>query len=209
MNRQDDAHDALRARIAATDPFASGAGPEVDDSSVEVYMSQLRSTPDTPAQGTPARRWPYAAAAVLLVGGGAGVALANRPGADLTAANGASSSAQPPLALQLPADGAARKCAMVTAELLRDNADGAFSGSVTSIAGGRATLAVDHWYAGADRRATVSVAVPADDLTALIGAPDFTVGERFLVATSGPEVLVCAMTAPYTAELAGMYESAF
>lgn len=209
MNRPDDAHEALRARIAATDPFASGAGPEVDNSSVEVYMSQLRSTPDTPAQRTASRRWAYAAAAVLLVGAGVGVALANRPGADLTATTGAAPSAQPPLALQLPADGAARKCAMVTAEVLRDNADGGFSGSVTSIAGGRATLAVDHWYAGTDRRATVSVAVPAADLTALIGAPDFTVGERFLVATSGPDVLVCAMTAPYSAELAGIYESAF
>ena len=209
MNRQDDAVEALRSRIVASDPFASGVGPGVDDSSVEVYMSQIRSIPDSGGPRAGSRRWLAAAAAVVLAGAGIGVALANRPIDDLAERAETSSSTQPPLSLTLSADGAARKCAMVTADLLRDNADGAFSGSVTAIGGGRATLAVDHWYAGADRRDTVSVAVPSADLTALIGAPDFRVGERFLVATSGTDVLVCAMTAPYTADLAGIYESAF
>jgi hypothetical protein len=99
------------------------------------------------------------------------------------------------------------RCMVITADLLR-NQTLAFDGSVTGIAGGVATLEVTTWYAGGDTD-VVEVNAPAADLTRVIGAPQFEVGERYLVAATDEKVAVCGMSATYSEELAALYAEAF
>ncbi len=48
------------------------------------------------------------------------------------------------------------------------------------------------------------------DLTALIGAPQFETGDRYLVAgTADGDVMVCGFSGPYDDRLAKLYAEAF
>ena len=96
---------------------------------------------------------------------------------------------------------------MVSAELLAMQ-ETAFDGTVTAMADGTVTLEVAHWYRGGDAD-QVTVDAPPADLQALIQAADFQAGQRYLVAANDGFVTACAMTAPYTDELAALYAEAF
>ena len=110
--------------------------------------------------------------------------------------------------LALTADGSvAAKCAMPSAETLA-TFDTAFSGTVTAIDGGTATLSVDHWYAGPEA-ATVTVESPSKDLQDLLLAVDFEEGRTYLVSATDTRVTLCGFTAPETPELQAMYAEAF
>jgi hypothetical protein len=110
--------------------------------------------------------------------------------------------------LALTADGSvAAKCAMPSAETLA-GFDTAFSGTVTSVDGGTATLAVDQWYAG-DGASTVTVESPSNDLQDLLMAVDFEEGRTYLVSADGTRVSLCGYTAEETPELEAMYAEAF
>ena len=134
---------------------------------------------------------------------------ASDTGADSTS----SSSSTPDAAsgtgtLALTADGsAAAKCAMPSAETL-STFDTAFSGTVTALDGGTATLAVDHWYAGPEA-ATVTVESPSKDLQDLLMAVDFEEGKSYLVSATDTRVTLCGFTAETTPELEAMYDEAF
>ena len=108
----------------------------------------------------------------------------------------------------LTADGSvAGKCAMPSAETLA-TFDTAFSGTVTSIEGGTATLEVDQWYAGGDA-SNVTVESPSKDLQDLLMAVDFQEGRTYLVSATDDRVTLCGFTAEETPELEAMYAEAF
>ena len=110
--------------------------------------------------------------------------------------------------LALTADGsAAAKCAMPSAETL-STFDTAFSGTVTSLDDGTATLEVDQWYAG-DEAATVTVESPSKDLQDLLMAVDFEEGKTYLVSATDTRVTLCGFTAEQTPELEALYDEAF
>ncbi|RYB88823.1 hypothetical protein EUA06_18750 [Nocardioides glacieisoli] len=110
--------------------------------------------------------------------------------------------------LALTADGSvAAKCAMPSAETL-STFDTAFSGTVTSLDDGMATLQVDEWYAG-DEAATVTVESPSKDLQDLLMAVDFQEGKTYLVSATDTRVTLCGFTAEQTPELQAMYAEAF
>ena len=125
--------------------------------------------------------------------------------------HGTTSSSAPEAAsgtLALTADGSvAAKCAMPSAETL-STFDTAFSGTVTSLDGGTATLEVDQWYAG-DEAATVTVESPSKDLQDLLMAVDFQEGKTYLVSATDTRVTLCGFTAEQTPELQAMYTEAF
>ena len=79
---------------------------------------------------------------------------------------------------------------------------------VTSVDGGTATLTPSHWFKGA-RAGTVEVDVPPEVQTALVGAPQFELGKRYLVAGGDGQVGLCGMSGEYSPELEALYRSAF
>lgn len=110
--------------------------------------------------------------------------------------------------LALTADGStAGKCKVPSADTLA-TFDTAFAGTVTSLDGGTATLAVDQWYAG-DEAATVTVESPSKDLQDLLMAVDFEEGRSYLVSATGGRVTLCGFTAEENPELQAMYDEAF
>ncbi len=141
-------------------------------------------------------------------------------GSDDTADTSTSTSTQDPTAestpesgdsagaLALTADGsAAAKCAMPAAETLA-TFETAFSGTVTSVTDGTATLEVDQWFAG-DGPSTVTVESPSNDLQDLLMAVDFQEGRTYLVSAADDRVSLCGYTAEETPELKAMYAEAF
>ncbi len=110
--------------------------------------------------------------------------------------------------LALTADGSmAGKCAVPSAETLA-GFDTAFAGTVTSVADGTATLAVDEWYAG-DEASTVTVEAPSQALEDLLMAVDFEEGKSYLVSADGDRVTLCGFTAETSPELEALYTEAF
>ena len=132
---------------------------------------------------------------------------------DDSAADTATSSSTPDATtgtgtLALTADGSvAAKCAMPSAETLA-TFDTAFSGTVTAVEGGTATLSVDHWYAG-DEAATVTVEAPSKDLQDLLMAVDFEEGKSYLVSATDTRVTLCGFTAEQSPEFEALYDEAF
>jgi hypothetical protein len=123
-----------------------------------------------------------------------------------TAAGDASASAAD--TVELTADGAAAgKCAMPSAETLA-SFDTAFSGTVTSLDGGTATLDVDQWYAGGEG-STVTVDAPSKDLQDLLMAVDFQEGRTYLVSATDGRVTLCGFTAEQSPDLQAIYDEAF
>jgi hypothetical protein len=110
--------------------------------------------------------------------------------------------------LALTADAStAGKCAVPSAETLA-TFDTAFSGTVTAVGDGTATLSVDQWYAG-DEAATVTVGSPSKDLQDLLLAVDFQEGRSYLVSATGGRVTLCGFTAEESPELQALYDEAF
>lgn len=101
----------------------------------------------------------------------------------------------------------AAKCLVPDAELLSTQPT-AFEGTVTALEGGRATLAVDRWFAGEEVDEVV-VAAPDDELRSLVLAVEFEVGRSYLVSALGDQVTLCGFTAEKTPELEAMYVEAF
>ena len=84
----------------------------------------------------------------------------------------------------------------------------AFDGTVTTLADGAVTLSVGHWYAGGPTD-LVRVQAPEEELQELVGAVKFKQGGRYLVSATDGQVTVCGFSAPYSADLAALYDQAF
>ncbi len=198
----DDEHDELLARLRAADPAASLAPADPG------RTARLLEDTMTPDQDTPVRRrsplaWLVAAAAVLVI---AGVGAFAFLGGDDSAVPSADE--PPPSVLTLSArPPTAAKCLVVSPAALQQQ-EVAFDGTVNSITEGLVTLDVSHWYLGGNAD-QVTVEAPTADLQALVQAANFEVGERYLVSATGGSVSVCGFTAPYSPDLAALYDEAF
>lgn len=207
----DDAHDdELLARLRHADPAASlrPADPTRVDRFLEDTMSQTESGPtelrSTGTRGRSPLTWLVAAAAVLLI---AAAGMFSLVGGDDPVTPPAAAPEPTSTTLTVPA-GAPGRCMVPNAQAL-SNAAYAVDAEVVSVSGGTAVLEPTEWYAGepTDR---LEVEAGSSDLQALIGAPEFEEGQRFLVAGSGEgQVMVCGFSGPYDTELADLYAEAF
>lgn len=209
----------LLDRLRAADPGTDlpPADPTRVDRLLEDVMSDTRQdapipTPiPTEAQTRNPLTWLVAAAALVLIAAGGVLALAggdDSPLAPPTAgSSGAPAGEVTTTELALPG-GAPARCMVPSAEVLAGAAY-AVDAEVTAVAGGTATLEPTTWYAG-EQTDRVEVAAGSADLAALIGAPEFQVGQRYLVAGNGEgQVMVCGFSGPYDQRLAGLYAEAF
>ena len=110
-----------------------------------------------------------------------------------------------PLTLQLPAGSAGRCGAPQVSVLAR--ADHAFEGTVAEVSGTDVSLEVGTWFAGRDGDTVLVTTQRGAQVTERF--PDFVPGERFLVAASGTEVMVCGYTDRWRPALDDLYQQAF
>ena len=99
-------------------------------------------------------------------------------------------------------------CIEVTPATLRDGAELALRGTVTSVDGTTATLAVSQWYLGGSAE-EVTVTGPQEVETALLGGvPLEQDGDYLLVAVDGV-VRSCGQSGEATPQLEALYAEAF
>lgn len=194
----------LRARLKQADPasFLPPLGPErvaalldgaTAPSAELVHLDEARA-------GRRQQGWLVAAAAaVVLIGVGAFVA--TDPGQDEV-----DLAAPEPEQTELVLPTAVGKCLPATAEAVADK-ELVFAGTVTAVTDSAATLVPTDVYAGAPSD-TVSVIQPPSSPT-LDGGFTFTVGEAFLIAATGGQVVGCGLSGPATPALQTLYAEAF
>lgn len=202
--------DELRARLRSVDPAVSL--PPADPAGVAQLLEDVMSTELTTENRETGTRdrgpltWLVAAAAVLIIAGVGLFGILNHdddPAAPPTAADDKTVTE-----LTAPSAAAyAAKCMVPNADLIGQQTV-AFAGTVTAVADGMVTLAVGQWYTG-DPTDLVRVQAPPADLQQLIGAVSFEPGARYLVSATDGRVTVCGMSAPWSAELAALYDQAF
>lgn len=202
--------DELRDQLRAVDPAASL--PPADPAGVARLLEDVMSTELTTenrATGTRGRgplTWLVAAAAVLIIAGVGVFAVLGHD--DDTAAPPTAERTLTVTQLNAPSAAAyAAKCMVPNADVIGQQSV-AFEGTVTTVADGMVTLSVDHWYAGGSTD-LVRVQAPPADLQQLISAVSFEQGGRYLVSATDGRVTVCGMSAPYSSDLAALYQQAF
>jgi hypothetical protein len=205
----------LLARMRAADPAADlePVSPERVTQLLEDVMehpTQTDETPQTahrPETARARRAWlPWlggaAAAAVLAVAGFAVMG----PGGDAPGTPPAAAPVVTWTTVGAPAATDAR-CMVPSAETLR-TAELAVDATVTGVDGSQVTLTVDRWYAGTPTDELV-VTSPPEALRQLIEAPELEVGQRYLLAANGGQLVVCGFSGPYDADRAALYAEAF
>lgn len=204
-----DEHDALRARMRAADPAASlpPADPERVARLLEDVMSTELTTEnrETGTRNRSPLTWLVAAAAVLIITGVGLFAVLGHdddPPAPPTAGGDTVTELGAPSAAAYSA-----RCMVPNAEALSQQ-QVAFDGTVTTVADGVVTLEVGEWYAG-DPTDLVRVQAPAEEMQRLLSAVSFQEGERYLVAATDGQVMICGFSAPYSEDLAALYQQAF
>jgi len=206
--------DELLARLRDADPAASLPPADADrvDRFLEDAMGHDTQTGTTEHRGTGARgrsplTWLVAAAAVVLIAA-AGVSTLVGDGDEGLGTPPPGGEADPSVTTLTMPDGAPGRCMVPNAQAL-SNAEYAVDAEVASVEGGTAVLEPTEWYAG-DPTDQVEVDAGSTDLRAMLGAPRFEEGQRYLVAGTGDgRVMVCGFSGPYDAGLAALYAEAF
>lgn len=205
-----DLHDAdddrdLFDRLRAADPTTHL--PDADPTRVDRLLEDVMSQTSTETTDTPTRNpltWLVAAAAVVLIAVAGSLMFL---GDDRVEPAPTAAEAPTVTELSLSGDGAGR-CMVPSPDVLGGAAYGV-DAEVIAVEGGTATLEPTQWYAG-EETDRVEVAAGSADLAALIGAPRFEVGQRYLVAANDDgRVMVCGFSGPYTQDLADLYAEAF
>ncbi len=213
----DISNDSLRERIRAIDPAPAERAPALDPHALEAVMQEI-TTPDPTADLSRAaagrRRWwlaaPLAGAAAaalwagssLMGGGMPAPTQAARPAPSVTMSIGA------------PAGGGASAiCVPLDVDNLK-GAEFAFDAVVVSVEPGptaealtTVTFAPTKWWRGEPADRVVLSNLGTD--VALVGIPNFVVGQRYLVSGAGSEVGACGFSGEYSASLLTMYQQAF
>jgi hypothetical protein len=201
--------DELRDRMRAADPASSL--PPADPSRVARLLEDVMSTELTTENRETGTRdrgpltWLVAAAAVLIIAGVGLFAVLNH-GQDPPAPPTAADETVTELIAPSPEAYAAR-CMVPNAEAL-SRQQIAVDATVTSLADGIVTLTVDEWYAGQPTD-LVRVQAPEAEMQELVGAVDFQEGGRYLVSATDGRVTVCGFSAPWSEDLASLYDQAF
>lgn len=205
--------DDLFARLRDADPAASlpAADPDRVARLLEDAMShdtQPDAVTESRVTGTRGRSpltWLVAAAAVVVIAA-TGLLTFLDLGGDPTVPS-AGDGPSTVTALTVP-EATAGRCMVPDAGLL-SGAAYAVDADAVSISHGVVTLDATEWYAGepTDR---VEVEQSSGDMQRLIGATEFEVGQRYLLAgTDSGQVMVCGFSGPYTDKLAALYSQAF
>ncbi|WP_309649619.1 hypothetical protein [Nocardioides sp.] len=214
--------DELQQRLQAHDPAASlpPADPAWVARLLEDTMSADQSThtdTDLPVEtresGTRHRSpltWLVAAAAAVLIGGVGVFGLLNndRESSQVPSAGLSAPVSEAPtvtvLAAGAPTQG---RCMVPSAEVLA-NAQVAFAGTVDAVSADVVSLTPDRFYAG---EVTDQVEVRSEPamMQALVGAVDFQPGQRYLVAASDGQVMVCGFSGAFAPALESLYVAAF
>jgi len=206
--------DELHHRLHASDPASSlpPADPERVARLLEDVMSTELTTEnrETGTHGRGPLTWLVAAAAAVIIAGVGIYAVVSHDddsGAPPTAA-------EPTLTEQTVTDltvpdpeATSAKCMVPNAEVLAQQSV-AFDGTVTRLAGDVVTLTPTRWYAG-EPTDLVEVQAPPAELEGLLLAVDFEEGGRYLVSATDGRVTLCGFSAPYSTELAALYDQAF
>jgi hypothetical protein len=219
--------DALRARLRASDP-ARTLPPADTDRVARLLRETMHTDEQTPgaeptprtdlgpattreagARGRSPLTWVVAAAAVVLIAGAALFGVLRHDDTTTVPSAGPSGAPQQTTTqLSAPQPEAYRARCMVPSAATLSQQTLAFDGTVRSIADGLVTLAPTHFYAG-DPADVVTVRAPRSQLPALVSAVRFEQGGRYLVSASHGTVSVCGLSAPWSADLAGLYHRAF
>ena len=157
------------------------------------------STPVNESRRTP---WLVAAAAALVVAGGAiGLAVTQDDPVEVT--NGP----QITLALKLPPGNVLSSCVPFDVKFLKDMSP-AFAGTVSTVSASSVTLTVDKWYVGgtADE---VTVAQPDASSSASLDGVAFEQGKRYLVTAANGTVNGCGYSGLATPDFERSFEQAF
>ena len=215
--------DALRTRLRENDPARSL--PPVDTDRAARLLRETMHTDEQIPGAQPAPRpaapreagardrspltWVVAAAAVVLIAGAAlfGV-LRHDETATVPSAGPSVAARQSTTELSAPQPEAYRARCMVPSDATLSRQTLAFDGTVRSIGSGSVTLAPTHFYAG-DPTDLVTVRAPGSELPALVSAVKFEQGGRYLVSATDGTVSICGLSAPWSADLAGLYHRAF
>ena len=203
----------LLARLRAADPAHTTAPADSwIDELTEATMNHAttESTSDAAADESqrtrrPSRRTTWAvgaAAAALVAAAGIGI-VAGRGEAPAPPA------AKPDtvMTLNLPAGDAAGMCIQFSVAALKPM-DLAFSGTVTAVGTGTATLTPDHWYKGGEGTTSVKLATLGDSVV-LEGGIVFEQGKRYLVTATQGTVNACGFSGEWTPGMAAAYAEAF
>jgi hypothetical protein len=167
-------------------------------------------TDETRATGTRDRSpltWTIGAVVVAVIAGAVVFGLLTRGDDEPGTPPGGNADVGSASVTELVASPASERCMVPNVEVLRRQTL-AFDGVVRSVTGGEATLTPSQFYAGevTDR---VVVAAPDHDLQALLAAVEFREGQRYLVAATEGEVVLCGFSGPYSEQLAALYAEAF
>jgi len=190
--------DDLRSRLRRADPAASLAPLAPDEASRLLEETMTTTAPPRTTTNRP-RRYAglVAAALVLLAVAGAGWLL-TRPGQPVIDAAKPSA-----VVVTVTTDGIMRKCVEPTAQILATDADFAFAGTVTGIAGDVVTLDVTQVYKGT-KADEVRVAQAPGSSEQMLGSGQFEKGKKYLIASSDGGVLTCGYSGE--ADLVGLQE---
>ena len=151
--------------------------------------------------------WTVAGVVLLLIVGAVAFGLLNRGTDEADAPADETIGADPRSVTELVAAPPSQRCMVPDADALRAQ-EVAFDGTVSTVAGGEATLEPSRFFAG-DPTDLVVVKAPDGELQALLAAVDFREGERYLVAATGGSVAVCGLSGHYSQDLAALYAEAF
>ncbi len=205
--------DELFDRLRGADPADSlpAADPDrvarlLEDAMSHDTMTESRET------GTHDRSpltWLVAAAAVVLIAAAGLFTFVDIGDEPTPPTAGTDPTASAPTVTELTMPGAtAGRCMVPNARVL-SGAAYAVDAEVLAIADGIVTLDATQWYAG-DATDQVEVDQSSPEMAMLIGATQFEVGQRYLVAgTDDGQVMVCGFSGPYTDDLAALYSESF
>ena len=198
----DEPDEQLLARLRAADPGTDL--PPADPTRVDRLLEDVMSHTETETRTRTPLAWLVAAAAVVLIAVAGGLMFL--PGSDAPEAPVAGG--EPTVTALTLAGAGAGRCMVPSPDVL-GGAAYAVDAEVTTVEGGTATLTPTTWYAG-EETDEVEVAAGSGDLAALIGAPRFEEGQRYLVAANDRgQVMVCGFSGPYDDQLAALYAEAF
>jgi hypothetical protein len=189
-------------RLRVADP--GGDLPPADPARVDRLLEDAMSDDSAATRTRNPLTWLAVAAAVVLIAVGGTFAVlggGDEPPSTTAAPERTTTS------LRVTGSGAGR-CMVPSPDVL-GGAAYAVDAEVTAVGGGTATLDPTDWYAG-EETDQVEVDAGSADLEALIGAPRFEQGQRYLVAANEQgEVMVCGFSGPWSADLADLYAEAF
>ncbi|HUR50950.1 MAG TPA: hypothetical protein VMZ11_02385 [Mycobacteriales bacterium] len=199
-----DHDDALRARLAATDPMPPSLPVDPPTSPraqelLERVMLTTEQAPDVPATTRWRKPAALAAAAAAVAAIGLGAVLLDDGGS-------APTKAKTTLALKAQGGGPSMgSCIRFSVDVLKDMPV-AFGGTVTAVDESSVTLDVDHWYKGGDAD-VVTISTPSS--TTSEGIAEFTKGTRYLVTATEGTVNTCGYTGEATPDLQSSFDEAF